>query len=411
MLGVSLYVIVCSARNRLRARLRRLREPRYLIGAIVGAAYLYFSFFARFRASSSARGRARNPGGPAVFAALFAAGPAIAGLGLLLVTALSWIMPFGSGLLDFSDAEIQFLFPAPVSRRQLLLYRMMRSQIGLLFTSVVTGVVLSSTSGVSRVRTAVAMWLLMVTAKVYFTGLTLARRRLASASARARRVAWLPSAVLGVAVAIVARALSAGYAARAVARLSDLLALVGGVSGSGASRVVLWPFMALARPLFAAWPGPYLAALGWAGPGLAGTVLWVLSIDSAFQETAVAMADRRASEQPSGRKSSYRARSTGWTLAPTGRPETAFAWKAAMQTLRIVDKGTLVRIVAILFALNIAGLSMGRGSGFPAMLGTFAIAATGFAIFMAPQIVRVDLRQDLPNLEVLKTWPIKAAAV
>jgi hypothetical protein len=82
-----------------------------------------------------------------------------------------------------------------------------------------------------------------------------------------------------------------------------------------------------------------------------------------------------------------------------------------MQTLRIVDKGTLVRIAAILFALTIAGLSMGRSSGFPAMLGTFAIAATGFSIFMAPQIVRVDLRQDLANLEVLKTWPIKAAAV
>ena len=47
MLSTSLYIIVCSARNRLRMRLRRLREPRYLIGAIVGAAYVYFSVFAR----------------------------------------------------------------------------------------------------------------------------------------------------------------------------------------------------------------------------------------------------------------------------------------------------------------------------------------------------------------------------
>ena len=55
MFSASLYIIVCSARNRLRVRLRRLREPRYLIGAIVGAAYLYFSFFARFRASRKHR--------------------------------------------------------------------------------------------------------------------------------------------------------------------------------------------------------------------------------------------------------------------------------------------------------------------------------------------------------------------
>ena len=47
MLSASLYIIVCSARNRLRVRLRRLREPRYLIGALAGAAYLYFSIFAR----------------------------------------------------------------------------------------------------------------------------------------------------------------------------------------------------------------------------------------------------------------------------------------------------------------------------------------------------------------------------
>jgi hypothetical protein len=66
MFGASVYIIICSARNRLRVRLRRLREPRYLIGAIVGAAYSYFSFFARFRtrANVSRRqrwGRVRQP--------------------------------------------------------------------------------------------------------------------------------------------------------------------------------------------------------------------------------------------------------------------------------------------------------------------------------------------------------------
>src|SRR5471032_2325365 len=188
MLGASLYINVCSARNRLRVRLRRLREPRYLIGAIVGAAYLYFSFFARLR--TSGRSAARRPGGaaaPPVFAAFVAAGPALAGVALLVVTALSWIMPFGSGLLDFSDVEIQFLFPAPISRRQLLLYRIMRSQLGLLFTAVVTGITRPTGSVFARVQTAMAMWLLLVTAKVYFTGITLARARLAARNTRARR--------------------------------------------------------------------------------------------------------------------------------------------------------------------------------------------------------------------------------
>ena len=54
--------------------------------------------------------------------ALRAGAPGAVGLGLLAMAALSWILPFDSGLLDFSPAEVQFLFPAPVSRRSLLLH-------------------------------------------------------------------------------------------------------------------------------------------------------------------------------------------------------------------------------------------------------------------------------------------------
>ena len=34
-----------------------------------------------------------------------------------------------------------------------------------------------------------------------------------------------------------------------------------------------------------------------------------------------------------------------------------------------------------------------------------------FAILIAPQVVRIDMRQDLQHLELLKTWPVKASAV
>src|SRR2546421_12599408 len=112
MLGASLYIIVCSARNRLRMRLRRLREPRYLIGAIVGAAYLYFSVFARMRSRGSIGRRRGGPASVPAIAALRAGAPAAAGLALLTLSAISWILPFDSGLLDFSQAEVQFLFPA-----------------------------------------------------------------------------------------------------------------------------------------------------------------------------------------------------------------------------------------------------------------------------------------------------------
>ena len=81
-----------------------------------------------------------------------------------------------------------------------------------------------------------------------------------------------------------------------------------------------------------------------------------------------------------------------------------------MQTLRVVDKRGLARFVAILFVLTLAATSVGR-EGPAATLGAFAIAAALFAILMAPQILRVDMRQDLRHLELLKTWPVKSSAV
>jgi len=132
MIQASLYIIACTARNRMRQRLRRLREPRYLLGAIAGSAYLYFTVFARMRLSSELAGdpalrRRLTPA--AIVPGLNASSPALFGLALLFAAAASWVFPGGSSLLEFTRAEIQFLFPAPVTRRQLLLHRLLRSQM------------------------------------------------------------------------------------------------------------------------------------------------------------------------------------------------------------------------------------------------------------------------------------------
>jgi len=209
VLSASLYIIVCSARNRIRVRLRRLREPRYLIGAIVGAAYIYFSFFARFRVSntSAARRRARSAPLPDSMTPLLASAPAFGGLFLMIIAAGAWLFPVDSGLLDFSDAELQFLFPAPVSRRQLLIHRLLRSQLGMLFGAVIIGLASPSAFGFSRLRIAIGAWILLTTGKLYFTGVTLARARLGSGSGRMRRVAWLPVVLTLGALAIVGAAI------------------------------------------------------------------------------------------------------------------------------------------------------------------------------------------------------------
>jgi ABC-2 type transport system permease protein len=411
MFGASVYIIVCTARNRLRVRVQRLREPRYLIGAIVGVAYLYFSFFARLRTRSVAS-RRRN-GAPPNFDGILASAPAFGGLLLMAVAAGAWLFPMDSGLLEFSDAETQFLFPAPVSRRQLLIHRILRSQIGMLFGAVMIGIFSgASLSGWSRLRIAVAVWVLLVTGKVYFTGVTLARSRLAAGSTRIRRVAWLPVAVTLAALGAVGWAIVRDINRSMPAGPADVLQLVARISQTGISHIVLWPFIALARPLFAPWPQPYLASLALAAAVMVGMTTWVLLSDEAFQE-AVADAAERRSQQPMKQKgeATYTVRSTAWALGAAGRPEMAFAWKGAMQTLRLVDKRAVLRVVFIMIALTIIAASMGQANGLASLVGAFSFAGSAFAILLAPQVVRMDMREDLRHLELLKTWPVKASAV
>jgi ABC-2 type transport system permease protein len=417
VIGASLYIIVCAARNRARLRLRRLREPRYLLGALAGSAYLYFSIF-RFgrpsqfdapRAGGARRGASAQP--PVELLALANAGVTLAGLLFALVAAVSWLAPVGGGLLQFSQAEVQFLFPAPVSRRYLLVHRLMRSQLGLLFASVATAVFFPRGSGIGRVRIAVAMWTVLVTARLFFTAVSLARPRLTDPHRGARLAARLPlvltlTAALGLALS--ATALFLREPARGP---MDIVASLQRLGSSGVSRWLLAPFVALARPLFAPdWPSYLLA---WPGALLVlGVVLaWLLLSDDAFQAAADAFVEGQERETAK-LGSRYRLRTGSWQLAALGRPEGAFVWKAATEAVRLVNPLTLLRFVIPLMAfLVITTVTGAFPRGLLQLFAVLALVVVAFCTLMGPQILRSDLRQDLEHLDLLKTWPVPPGAV
>ena len=416
MLSVSLYIIVCSAKNRIRRRLQRLREPRYLIGAIVGVAYMYFSFFARMRGArgSIASGRRRSGRPPELPAFLVQAGGSLAGLGLFALAVLSWLLPFNSSMLEFSDAESDFLFTAPVSRRALLVHRLMRAQLGVIFTSMVTALVFP-TARPNPVAWIVAMWVMLTTVRVYFTGVTLARGRLLLGDASVRPVAWAPVAVALAAVAIVAQSLVRTLAREQPAAIGSAVAAVHHALSSGAAAWVLWPFVAVSRPLFAPGGRPFAAAIAVALAVLTALFVWVLQSDEALQEAAADAAARRAARGQARDKPAVRARATGLTLAPAGRPELVFGWKNAVQMVRATTGVALVRyavaltVVAVMASAAITSATRARGLAMT--LCSLALGVAGFSVVLGPQIVRTDLRSDLRHLDLLKAWPVASAAV
>jgi hypothetical protein len=408
MIAASLYILICSTRNRLRVRLRRLREPRYLIGAIVGAAYVYFAFFARLSSSRSASRRRRNAQVPAQ---LVAAGPALAGVGLMGGAAAAWVLPFNSSLLEFSEAETQFLFPAPVARRWLILHRLIRSQIGILFTSAVIAVASPSVDGYLRLRAAVGMWFLLCTVRVYFTGVTLSRARLLTGDRQVRRIAWLPLVVLGAALSVVAAALVREFGPASAVSGDDFLQRFSNATGRGVAWIALAPFTALTWPLFAGWPQPYLTALGASAFMLSACVVWVMVSDGAFQAVAEVAADRKSRLQQAASASKFRTSARAWTLASAGPAEAVFAWKSATQMVRSVDIRLVLRLCAILAGLTFAGSAIGRNNSLVAAGGGLAVGAALLWVLLAPQAIRLDLRGDLEHLELLKTWPVRPEAV
>src|SRR6185436_16626294 len=69
-----------------------------------------------------------------------------------------------------------------------------------------------------------------------------------------------------------------------------------------------------------------------------------------------------------------------------------------------------VRFVPLIIALA-AAMSSSRRTGANGVFTVVSLMVAAFAVVMGPQMVRRDLRQDLNALAILKTWPIRGAAL
>lgn len=411
MISATLYIMACSTKNRVRRRLARLREPRYAFGAIVGLAYFYFAFFGRMRLATSNSRRRRRPPVPTSIIPATINGPLLAGTGLLGLAALSWMVPLGSALLQFSRAETEFLFTAPLSRRQLVLYRLVRSQLSVLLGAVIFALAYPIASAGARFRGLIGVWLLLIVSGVYFTGITLWRvrpagRPLSVRVAQAIPFAWTVGSVVLFAVGV-ARALWA----QPVERFGQAVRVIIAIAQSAPLKYLVWPFELLVRPLFAdSWSGFAVAIVPALGV-YALVIGWVLISDAGLDVIAERVAEQQAATPAAKRGRKYVARPVAWLLAPSGRPEVALIWKAAVQTFRVVDRRVLLRVAVILIWAAVTVSLAGRVRGFTQVIGTLFTLASAFTVIMGPQLMRIDLRQDLHHLELLKTLPLRAADV
>lgn len=400
MTGTFVFLAVRSLRNRIAARLRRLRQPRYLIGLLAGLAYLYW-FVLRHQLRTTRRGDFTvDPQFGAVIPAVLVAG----GLVLWVVSLAAWVWPSTQPPLRFSRAEVQFFFTAPVTRRQLIHYRLLRSQVGILFGLAIVSI-FSGAAVAGRVWFLLGGWLLFATLQMHLVGVAFTRASLARCRWRLPRSTWLPLGVIGTLSAVILATWSVNLPALLSLPLGAAARRAFDLFSGGVASAALWPFAALVAPVLASGTRPFLQSAWPAALLLVLNYWWVLRSETTLEEAAGA-AER---EQAGGRRPPPRpvTRKPPFRLAPTGRAEVALLWKNLILGGRYLTPGFVLRLVVPLLVLAAVAAIKEVALG----LGPIALIVAAALTLLGPYMVRYDLRQDMGRLAVLKTWPIRGAAL
>jgi hypothetical protein len=397
------YLWARSLRNRTARRIRRLRRPRYAIGLLLGLGYLWLVL-----------GR---PGATEVFAARRVAGTGanLASLGMMLLAARWWLLGGERTALAFSPAEVDFLFPAPLTRRQLIAYKLLRSQLPIVVSAGLWTVIVGGGGGVPWALRALAAWSMLATLQMHHLGASLVRasaveQGVAGARRNALSLALFAAAALAMTWAVVASL----PALRGAAGI-EVVREIGGVLRHPAAQAVLLPFRVILAPVIAPTLGEWARAIVPSLVLLAAHLVWVLGRDRAFEEAAAEESTRRAKRLAAMKERGSLAPVAGSArgrvpLPPHGPPAVAIVWKNLVAQRRAFRSAMAVRVLIGVVVGFVIGAGQ-AGGDLLEFLGIFVASWAGILIVAGPAWVRNDLRLDLPRLEVLRAWPLRGAAI
>ncbi|MGH7581906.1 MAG: putative ABC exporter domain-containing protein [Gemmatimonadales bacterium] len=402
------FLITRSVRNRIMKQAGRVRNPRYALAIVFGLAYIWFAFLRQ----PMPQGRAE------VTHTINTAMESVLAIGLALTTLLYWVGIGVNGALAFQPAEVGLLFPAPVSRHALIAYKVVRTQLILLVSCMIWAVLIRrwGVTLPAPMRFATAWGVLSI----------LSLHRLGAALMQVptprgtRWIVWLPR--LLAALAIAALVLGVGRALAGFSHLEFAQAMRG-IATALAAPPAAWalaPFRIVLAPLYASTPAAWAGSFAIVAAIVAAHAVWVVAMNVPFEEVAAT-----ASAALARRRAAFRERRTGgaavvkkgkvkrgWLpLAPLGNPAVAITWKNTVALSRTGTMRSLIFIVALLIVTTrfMAGLSGEHVTDFAAAAPIAAFAVMLFAL--GPRMLRNDLRQDLPKLALLKSYPLTGTAL
>jgi hypothetical protein len=401
------YLMRVSWKNRVFSQLRHLRSPRYLVALIIGGLYLWWFFF-----------RPTQQVGPAA-GIVFLGRPMqfVAVVFVVMSTLGTWVFGSDRTALAFNQAEVALLFPAPVSRRGLLAYKLFRAQVLVLINALIWVFILrrGGTELPSGMR-AFGLWVMFSTLNLHRLGAALVHSSWAEHRAAGfRRHALSVVLFAGLVFAVIYSLVMDRRALMAAPGPIETFTVVLDALAKPPASVALYPFLAVITPTFAHSTAEWLRAIGPALLALVVHIVWVFHADRAFEEAAVEASAERARRieafrQRRGMAAPPRVKSHRTVrLAATGHPMIAIVWKNTLclfRTAQVIPFVTPV-ILGAIFGITFIGARSDPARTVAAGAGSMFVAVFLFGWRM----LRNDLRHDMANLPFLKSLPISSTEI
>jgi len=396
-----------TLKGRVIRSLRLLRQPKYLVGTIVGVAWMSL-WVVRPVLNSHARFDAMP--WMQFVSGLMPVIHRIAAIMVTIVMPLPWLLPWGGAGLPFREAELTMLLQAPLTRRDVIQYGLLKSETGVIISALLVSLLfggrgLSSSGATSFLGT----WLVFE-----FFHLNGKWRALTSTGARGPR--------LGVTIGVLSL-----YVVLFSVLVPFLTSVRTVIAGMERTRIVEtlttleWPTLLVALTTPAWWlTAPMFAADGTAFvisliPLVLAVVLQreiVLRSKARFEESALERAKSEDAKNTPGRRVT---RHNTWTrerypfrLSGTGPPELAVLWKNMLRISRLPWAWSFGAGAVLLVALAVLPAVLRLPSGIFNVTAVFGLVVLIVQPMFGGMMWNNDLRAELSHLEAVRTWPVAA---
>lgn len=412
--GALFYLRVTSLRNALLSRIKRLKQPKYLFGAIVGGAYIYFFFLRRLHSN---RGSSSEQTVQGAFDQL----PISLNIGALLFLIfilLYWIFPRARAALTFTEPEIAFLFAAPVKRGTLIHYRLLNLQLQTLVSALIFGLLSRGSlffPGDAFIRI-IGWWIALGTISLHAIGSSFVITKLLDTGVTSLRRQLTTLFIIVVVIGGGAMWTWSQWSAPNAEDLDGAAGLAQYVASLLSVAPLSWlllPAKWVIQPVLAPNFAYFAKALGPALLVYVAHYAWVLRSEVSFEEASIAKAEKRAARVAAMRSGNMRlnasapkARTSPFDLSRVRRPELAFLWKNLLSTAEYL-RGRTALIAAAIIIVGCTWITRGEHEVLRTVVSIGSMIFAAYTLVFGPMLARQDLRTDIVNADLLKTYPLR----